>query len=221
MLLRKRIARHACHRQGKIAEHRSWSDLIDSHMAYADRALNLIGPGMAFEVIVEGAVTAIEILRLIVFLMTMAIQSRIARVRASVGVFALSADASSARLSNSRSVHLISTRGRTTSGTTRSSRGKSSALRSPLALSLTIRRPNFRSDTAHRNRARASHRKSVLLVSCNSSLRRRTARSSAGARSACNLALRRRLIAGASIRFVLDFKAVCLPSIPWMYDHSN
>src|SRR5674476_571247 len=60
--------------------------------------------------------------------MTMAIQSFIARIRASVGLFASPADTSSARLSSSRPVHLISTRGRTRSGATRSSRGKSSTL---------------------------------------------------------------------------------------------
>src|ERR1039458_5264908 len=63
----------------------------------------------------------------------------------------------------------------------------------------------------HRNRATASDKKSVLLASCNSSLSKRTVRSSAGARSAWNLALRDRLIAGASIRFFLVFKAIGWP----------
>src|SRR5450432_1834520 len=143
--------------------------------------------------------------------MTRAIQSRIARIRVSVGRFDSPADTSSARLSSSRQVHLISTRGRTRSGATRSSRGKSSTFRSPLALSLMIRCPNFRSDTAHRNSARASDRKSVLLLSCSSSLSKRTERSSAGARSAWNLAFRRGLVAGASIRFFLVFRAIVHP----------
>src|ERR1017187_9084433 len=140
--------------------------------------------------------------------MTTAIQSRIARIRASVGRLASPADMSAARLSSSRPVHLISTRGRTRSGATRSSRGKSSTFRSPLALSLMILCPNFRSDTAHRNSATASDRKSVLLLSCNSSLSKRTERSSAGARSAWNLAFRRGLVAGAIIDFFLVFKAI-------------
>ena len=44
----------------------AWRVLIESGITYADRALLLIGPGMAFEVIVEGVVVAIEILHLIV-----------------------------------------------------------------------------------------------------------------------------------------------------------
>ena len=119
---------------------------------------------------------------------------------------------SSARLSSSRPVHLISTRGRTRSGATRSSRGKSRTWRSPFAPSLTIRRPNFRSDTAHRNSATASDRKSVLLESCNSALSKRTARSSAGARSAWNLALRRGVIAGAFDSFLSGLQRHCLPA---------
>src|SRR5713101_971812 len=146
--------------------------------------------------------------------MTTAIQSRIARIRASLGRFASPADTISERLSSSRPVHLISTRGMTRSGATRSSRGKSSTLRSPFALSLTIRCPGFRSDTAHRNRATASDRKSVLLLSCNSSLSKRTERSSAGARSAWNLVLRRWVIAGASIRFFLVFRAIAYLRFP-------
>ncbi len=46
---------------------------------------------------------------------TMGIQSRMARIRASVGRFASAADTSAARLSSSRFVNLIRTRGRTTS----------------------------------------------------------------------------------------------------------
>ena len=53
--------------QGKVAEHGSRSVLIESHIAYTDRALLLIGPGMTPEIIVEGVVTAIEILHLIMF----------------------------------------------------------------------------------------------------------------------------------------------------------
>jgi hypothetical protein len=56
----------ACHGQGKVAEHGSWSVLIESHIAYTDRALLLIGPGMTLEIVVEGVVTTIEILHLIV-----------------------------------------------------------------------------------------------------------------------------------------------------------
>ena len=81
-----------------------------------------------------------------------------ARIRASVGEFASGIEASLARLSSSCFVHLIPTRGRTSSGASRSNRGKSSTLRSPLALSLTMRCPSFRSDTAHRNSATASPR---------------------------------------------------------------
>src|ERR1700676_3742269 len=71
-----------------------------------------------------------------------------------------------------------------------------------------MRCPCFSSDTAHRNRATASDRKSVLLLSCNSSLSKRTERSSAGARSAWNLAFRRGLVAGASIDFFLVLRAI-------------
>ena len=60
-------ATRSCHCQSKVAEHGSWSVLIESHIAYTDRALLLIGPGMTLEIIVEGVVTAIEILHLIVF----------------------------------------------------------------------------------------------------------------------------------------------------------
>src|SRR5271163_3094637 len=67
MLLRKRIARHTCHRQSKVAEHGARSVLIESHIAYTDGALLLIGPGMTLEIVIEGVVTAIEILHLIVF----------------------------------------------------------------------------------------------------------------------------------------------------------
>jgi hypothetical protein len=74
--------------------------------------------------------------------------------------------------------------------------------------------PHFRSDTAHLNRATASDRKSLLLLSCNSSLSKRTERSSAGARSAWNLALRRGVLAGASIRFFLLFRAIANLRLP-------
>src|SRR5258708_27536595 len=144
----------------------------------------------------------------------MGAQSISALIRASVARFASPAETSSARLSSSRPVHLISTRGRTRSGATRSSRGKSSTLRSPLALSLTIRRPSFRSETAHRNRATASDRKSLLQLSCNSSLSKRTERSSAGARSAWNLVLRRGVLAGASFRLFLVLTAIVLLWVP-------
>src|SRR5580658_781640 len=53
--------------KGKVAQHCSRSLLIESHIAYTDRALLLIGPGMTLEIVVEGVVTAIEILHLIVF----------------------------------------------------------------------------------------------------------------------------------------------------------
>jgi hypothetical protein len=52
-------------------------------------------------------------------------------------------------------------------------------------------------------------------------LSKRTVRSSAGARSAWNLALRRRLIAGACIHFFLVFKAIAYPQILETYVHSN
>src|SRR5437016_11791380 len=47
-----------------------------------------------------------------------------------------------------------------------------------------MRWPRFLSHTAQRNNARASERKSELLVSCNSCFKPRTMRSSAGAKSA-------------------------------------
>lgn len=114
----------------------------------------------------------------------------IARISASVGRLAWLADNNSARLFNSRPVHRISTRGKLTSGATRSSLGNSRTVRSPFAPSLTIFRPNFRSATAQRNKATASAKKSVLLATCNSSFSDRIARSSAGAKSAWNLFFR-------------------------------
>src|SRR5271165_4633019 len=125
------------------------------------------------------------------------------QMRALVGFFTSAADASFAKLSSWRAVQFISTRGNATSGETRSNRGRTSTLRSPPALSLTMRWPSFRSETAHRNRATASDRKSALLVSCNSCLSKRTVRSSAGAKSAWNLALRSRLLGGESSIFFL------------------
>src|SRR6202034_1640520 len=53
--------------KGKVAKHGSRSVLIESHIAYTDRALLLIGAGMTLEIVVEGVVTAIEILHLILF----------------------------------------------------------------------------------------------------------------------------------------------------------
>ncbi len=50
-----------------VAQHCSRGVLIESHVAYTDRALLLISPGMTLEVIVESVVAAIEILHAIVF----------------------------------------------------------------------------------------------------------------------------------------------------------
>jgi hypothetical protein len=146
VLLWECLARYASHRQGKVAEHGSRNALIDGHISHADRDLRLIRPDVALEVRLRGSspqskfsTSSCSSRRR----MRMAIQARIARMRASVGPSASLADASSARLSSSRFVHLISTRGRARSGATRSSRGKSRILRSPPALSLRSGAPVF------------------------------------------------------------------------------
>ena len=66
MLFGECVARQTCRREGKIAEHRIWCALINSHIADADQALLLIGPGVALQVVIERLVPAFEALHAVV-----------------------------------------------------------------------------------------------------------------------------------------------------------
>ena len=156
--------------------------------------------------------------------MTMAIQSRMARIKASVGRFA-----SPYRYEFSKTFQLAPSPFDIHTWQDKV-RSHAFQLRKEQHVSLPARAlahdPVPQLPLRHgpsKQRYGIPDRKSVLLLSCNSSLSKRSEQSSAGARSAWNLAFRRGLGAGASIRFfgIRSFRAIAYLQIPEIYIHSN
>src|SRR5712691_7380148 len=104
-----------CRRQRKVSNHAAGSRFIDRYIRHTDRALLLILPGVALQIIVEPMITAIEMPGLVVLFKTTdknghsASEGSTERIR---GAGWFPRDTSSARLSSSRGVQAISTRGR-------------------------------------------------------------------------------------------------------------